>query len=177
MEIITENNNQSRWRVVEPSPSRYIYNTATCKTQGSLPRRGLEGESEGQGVGREAVSPRNVRIYTCKISPTWLPEHESKKDNSNGHANISEETFMGTQSYKENYRQPRNAESRRNSFPTNWLYNNKLLALKTHIQITLYRPSGLNLCVCVCVCTCARVHACISQQLMKKEPMCLKEAK
>lgn len=32
------------------------------------------------------VSPRNVRRYTHKSSPTWLPKNDLNKDNTNRHA-------------------------------------------------------------------------------------------
>lgn len=53
------------------------------------------------------LSPRSVRSYTHKVSPTWLPRHELKED-INRHAEVGERATT---------RQLRNAESRGSSLP------------------------------------------------------------
>lgn len=58
------------------------------------------------------LSPRSVRSYTHKVSPTWLPRHELKED-TNRHAEVGE----GATTRQLRMRQLRNAESRGNSLP------------------------------------------------------------
>ena len=74
------------------------------------------------------LSPRNVRSYIHKVSPTrnparksflkaTLPKHELNKDDTNGHAKVDRKKPTSPQPQSKNYRQLRNAESGRNSFP------------------------------------------------------------
>lgn len=60
----------------------------------------------------ETVSPRNIRIFTHKISPR-LPRHELSKDYTNGCAKLEREKPTRFQPYAKNYRQLSLAGSRR----------------------------------------------------------------
>lgn len=59
---------------------------------------------------------------TCETSPTWLPKEDQNKDDANSPAIVDgggerQGKVMGHQPCTKNYRQPKNAESGRNSFP------------------------------------------------------------
>lgn len=72
METSTEDHNQSKDRVVKPSPNKYIYKTMSRpKTQGSLQKGGREITSERS---RKLASPRKVRKSTREVSPSGLPK-------------------------------------------------------------------------------------------------------
>lgn len=43
----------------------------------------------------EIVPPSNVRNYTHKVLPTWLPEHELNKDCTSGQAEVDREKPWG----------------------------------------------------------------------------------
>ena len=103
----------TKYRVVEPSPQGEICNrTPTPRAQGSLGKRERLQKLEELAV---RLSPRNVRSYTHKTSPTWLPKHELSKD-SNRYGNVDREEPW-CPNPRENYRQPRTAESWRNNLP------------------------------------------------------------
>lgn len=79
MEIVNENDNQSKYRVVEPSPNWYICNpTSALKALGLLKKRGQKrlDEPEEQEVFCGIVSPKNIQWYTYEVSPTWLSKYE-----------------------------------------------------------------------------------------------------
>lgn len=85
METITENHNESKRRVVEPSPRGHVYNTAP-PNEGSAnileEGKYLERlwEPEDQGVHSEIVSSSNVKSYTHKIFSTQLSKYELSKE-------------------------------------------------------------------------------------------------
>ena len=76
------------------------------------------------------------------------------------HVNTDSREPKRLQLYTKDYRQPKNAESLRNSLPQGWaqlVIQYQMVAWNTHIQVTLYRLSRgfiLEMCVCVCVCVC-----------------------
>lgn len=74
-------------------------------------------EPEDQGGCYGVASPGNVRSYTLKVSPGWLPQPELNKDNSNRQAKTDREKSKWSQLYTKNDRQLRDAEGRRNSLP------------------------------------------------------------
>ena len=41
------------------------------------------------------MGPSYVRIYTQKLSPTWLPKHELNKDGNNRHGKVDGERPEG----------------------------------------------------------------------------------
>lgn len=43
---------------------------------------------ENQGFYYEIVSPSNIRSYTHDLLPTWSPNHELNKENTNEHAKL-----------------------------------------------------------------------------------------
>lgn len=49
-------------------------------------------EAEDERVCCEIVSPRNVKSYTHKASPTWMPKHELNRDGTNIYANMDRES-------------------------------------------------------------------------------------
>lgn len=92
------------------------------------------------------MSPSNVRSYTYKVSPTWMPKHERNKDNTNEYAKHDKEKPIGPQLNTENYRQLRTAGVGHVVFPKEkhsyWLFSAKQPALKACIQVTLDRLKG-----------------------------------
>lgn len=76
--------------------------------------RGCKGQH--QGVCREVMSPRNVRSYTQKVSPTWLSKPELNKD-SNRPAKASRGEPTGPRPYAEDSRQRRRGEGEKWSWP------------------------------------------------------------
>lgn len=46
------------------------------------------GKNKGWSVCCKTLSPSNVRSYTCKVSPTWQPNYELNKDDTNRHAKV-----------------------------------------------------------------------------------------
>lgn len=74
---------------MEPSPNVYIYKTFLHLRLRECCQEGVRmlKELEEQGVCCETGSPRNVRNYIHKISPTILPKCELIKD-ENGHAKV-----------------------------------------------------------------------------------------
>lgn len=93
-EIIKENHSQSEHRVVGPGPNVHIYQTLS---QLKL-REHLRSENkkrlykpEDLGIFCKIVSPRDVRCYTHRVSPTWLPKHELYTEKSSDHAYMDRE--------------------------------------------------------------------------------------
>ena len=82
---------QSKCTLVEPSPTAHIYKTFLHLSLGEhcrkLGRKRVR--SEDQGTYCEMVSPTNVRSYTHKVFPTWLPNHDLSRDDTNGHAKVN----------------------------------------------------------------------------------------
>ena len=76
---------------MEPNPNGYIYKTTpTPKAQGTLQKQGQK-DSKSQEIGEFAVRlcpPHDVRSYTHKVSPMWLPKQELNKDSDKRHANV-----------------------------------------------------------------------------------------
>lgn len=70
-----------------------------------------------QGVCCEVLSPGNVRSYTNKVPPTWLPKHELDKANDSRHGKVDERKLRRPQPYKKKYRWLRKAGSREWPFP------------------------------------------------------------
>jgi len=95
-----------------------------------------------QGVCSEILSPRNVRSYTHKVSPTWLPKHELNREDSNKHANVDREASALHKKTTGNWGMPRAGERAvpREAQHTSWLHKTKWAALKTCTQVTLYTP-------------------------------------
>jgi hypothetical protein len=81
------NHNQSKCRVVEPSPNGYIYKyNSQPEAWGSFRRRSRKiVRARGSESLCETVSPSNARNYTHKVSPIWLPKQGLTKED-NGHA-------------------------------------------------------------------------------------------
>lgn len=81
METTTEGYSQSKGRVVEPIPNRYIYKTFPhLRCRELCKRRGREAVwVTGKGVCYDSVSPRSVRRYILTVSPTCLLKREFNK--------------------------------------------------------------------------------------------------
>lgn len=77
------------------------------------------------------------------------------KDATNSHAD-TERDISKPQHYTKYCKQLRKVERGEESLPsgelTDWLPNTEGSALKTYIQVILYRPSRLYLYVCIYVC-------------------------
>lgn len=91
----------------------------------------------------------NVRSYTQEVSPTWLPKCELNKNNRNSHAKVDRGRSVRTQLLQRitgNWWAWEVGETvfLREGHPSS-LSNIKWSALKTHIQVTLYRQSRLYL--------------------------------
>lgn len=54
-------------------------------------------ELEVQEICVEIVSLSNVRGYTTKVSPTWLPKYEQNRDHTNGYAKVDRENSIRLQ--------------------------------------------------------------------------------
>lgn len=118
MDAITENQILSKCRILEPRPSGFIYKTTlTTMAQESLPRREQKGcKSQRHKECCYTMSPRNVRSYTLKISPTWLPKHTLNKNTTIDMLMRMGKSSQGrSQPYTKNDKQQRNAESRKSS--------------------------------------------------------------
>ena len=83
METTTENHNQSKCRVVEPSPNGYIYKTLQSLKFREHCEKGVERlqESEDRGASCEIVSPGNSRSYTHEVSQTQQLRQLNKDNN------------------------------------------------------------------------------------------------
>lgn len=84
---------------------------------------------------------------------------------------------MKSQLYTQNCRQLGNAEVGRNSLlqgkAHHLLAQYQMVSLENIYTLNIYRLSGLHLGIYVDI----HVHICIEEQLMKTEPVCLKESK
>lgn len=83
-ETITENHNQSKWRGVESSLSRWSHNaTPALKTMGSLQKRGKEIlRARKSGSFKRGCISCNIERCNHKISALWLSEHDLNKHNN-----------------------------------------------------------------------------------------------
>lgn len=99
---------------------------------------------KGQRIRDFAVrlSTINVRSYTHKVSPTWLPKHELNREDSNKHANVDREASALHKKTTGDGGMPRAGERAvpREAQHTSWLHKTKWAALKTCTQVTLYTP-------------------------------------
>jgi hypothetical protein len=75
----------------------HLQNRSHTYVSGIVAEEGTETleKPEGQGVCCETVSPRNVRIYTHKVSLTWLPTYKLNKDNNSRLAKVAVESLGG----------------------------------------------------------------------------------
>lgn len=94
-----KNHKQSKWRLVDPCPSGYIYKTVPCL-------RLREADVEWKWYVK-ARGSRNDRVCTGMLSPTWPPKHKLNSDNR--HAKVDEEYPTRPQPHTKNYRQLKNA--------------------------------------------------------------------
>lgn len=82
METTSEHHNQPKCRVVRPSPNWHIYNkTSTLRLRENY--GGGDGKTvraRGSGSWLQDCASWNIRSYSHKLSPTWLPNQELNKD-------------------------------------------------------------------------------------------------
>lgn len=59
------------------------------------------------------MTPRNIRSFTYKVSPTWLPKHEQNKYNNTDYYMDGGNPTIHLP-YTKNFRRQKNAKSGRN---------------------------------------------------------------
>lgn len=103
---ITENHNQSKCRIWEPSPNGYLSRILTPRAQRALNKmRKNDWRRQDKGLCHEIVFFSNVRNFTPAIS-SISPQHcELNKDEANENAKLYGERPMRPQPYTKNYRQ------------------------------------------------------------------------
>ena len=117
MEIITENQNQSKCQVVEPRLNRRIYKIIrTPEVSGTPRKKGRRILRVRQTKFDMRMSP-NVKSYTHEVSTTPVPQQNLNMNDTNIHGNMKRgQSHPGPNSTQNYSRHFRNAESEKESF-------------------------------------------------------------